>query len=159
MLGDSGPQFLQSLRVPDWTPLYFKLQSRIPDQAWQTLRSISKLGRTDLSHNDYIFIKIGKIATIFLGILQCHIFLFCRETVEALIKDLNRQKDAIKKTGIVVDGRCFKVKFTVTLDYKALITLLKRKGCGADKYVDNLCNRRLDTERCVFCKVIRVGYT
>lgn len=32
--------------------------------------------------------------------------------MEALIKDINRQKDAIKKTGIVVDGRCFKVKFT-----------------------------------------------
>ena len=60
MLGDSGPQFLQSLRVPDWTSLYFKLQSRIPDQAWQTLLSICKLGRTGVSHNDYIFIKIGK---------------------------------------------------------------------------------------------------
>ena len=32
--------------------------------------------------------------------------------MEALIKDINRQKDAIKNTGIVVDGRCFKVKFT-----------------------------------------------
>lgn len=32
--------------------------------------------------------------------------------MEALIKDINRQKDAIKKTGIAVDGRCFKVKFT-----------------------------------------------
>lgn len=39
-------------------------------------------------------------------------FLLYRENVEALIKDINRQKDAIKKTGIVVDGRCFKVKFT-----------------------------------------------
>ena len=40
-----------------------------------------------------------------------HFFLY-RENVEALIKDINRQKDAIKKTGIAVDGRCFKVKFT-----------------------------------------------
>lgn len=32
--------------------------------------------------------------------------------MEALIKDINRQKYAIKKTGIAVDGRCFKVKFT-----------------------------------------------
>lgn len=39
-------------------------------------------------------------------------FLLYRENVEALIKDINRQKDAIKKTGIAVDGRCFKVKFT-----------------------------------------------
>lgn len=33
MLGDSSPQFFQYLRVPDWTLLYFKLQSRIPDEA------------------------------------------------------------------------------------------------------------------------------
>ena len=39
-------------------------------------------------------------------------FLLYRENVEALIKDINRQKDAIKKTGLAVDGRCFKVKFT-----------------------------------------------
>lgn len=39
-------------------------------------------------------------------------FLLYRENVEALIKDINRQKDAIKKTGIAVDGKCFKVKFT-----------------------------------------------
>lgn len=44
VLGDSGVKFFQSLRVPDWTLLYFKLQSRIPDQARQTLLSISKLG-------------------------------------------------------------------------------------------------------------------
>lgn len=46
IMGDSATQFLQSLRVPDWTLLYFKLQSRIPDQAWQTLVSLTKLGRT-----------------------------------------------------------------------------------------------------------------
>ena len=32
ILGDSNRQFLQSLRVPDWTLLFFKLQSRILDQ-------------------------------------------------------------------------------------------------------------------------------
>ena len=32
MFGESAPPFFQSLRVPDWTLLYFKLQSRIPDQ-------------------------------------------------------------------------------------------------------------------------------
>ena len=51
MLGDFAPEFLQSLCVPDWTFLYFKLQSRIPDQAWQTLLSITKLGRTGVSQN------------------------------------------------------------------------------------------------------------
>ena len=49
MFGDSAPLFFQSLRVPDWTLLYFKLQSRIPDQGWQTLLSLTKLGRTGVS--------------------------------------------------------------------------------------------------------------
>ena len=50
VLGDSSVKFFQSLRVPDWTLLYFKLQSRIPDQAWQTLLNICKLGRTGVRH-------------------------------------------------------------------------------------------------------------
>ena len=50
VLGDSSVKFFQSLRVPDWTLLYFKLQSRIPDQAWQTLLNICKLRRTGVSH-------------------------------------------------------------------------------------------------------------
>ena len=49
MLGGSAGKFFQSLHVPDWTLLYFKLQSRIPDQGWQMLLSISKLGRTGVS--------------------------------------------------------------------------------------------------------------
>ena len=39
-------------------------------------------------------------------------FFLYREDVEALIKDINGQKEAIKKHGIWVDGRHFKVKFT-----------------------------------------------
>ena len=57
LMGDSAAQFLQSLRVPDWTLLYFKLQSRIPDQAWQTLVSLTKLGRTGVSHN-LVFLEL-----------------------------------------------------------------------------------------------------
>ena len=53
MLGDSAPDFFQSLRVPDWTLLYFKLQSRIPDQGWQTMLSLTRLGRTGVG--DYLF--------------------------------------------------------------------------------------------------------
>lgn len=56
-MGDSAAQFLQSLRVPDGTLLYFKLQSRIPDQAWQTLVSLTKLGRTGVSHN-LVFLEL-----------------------------------------------------------------------------------------------------
>ena len=62
ILEDSNPQCLQSLRVPGWTLLFFKLQSRILDQEKLGKRSlsISKLRRTGVSHNVYIFIKIGK---------------------------------------------------------------------------------------------------
>ena len=66
MLGDSTPQFFQSLRVPDWTLLYFKLQSRVPDQAWQTLLSLTKLGRTGVSHTvDFLF-RLEKSVLAFL---------------------------------------------------------------------------------------------
>ena len=58
MLGDSAPDFFQSLRVPDWTLLYFKLQSRIPDQGWQTLLSLTRLGRTGVSDYLYLFIVL-----------------------------------------------------------------------------------------------------
>ena len=37
---------------------------------------------------------------------------FYRENVEALIKDLNAQRNSIKKHGITVDGRHLKIKFT-----------------------------------------------
>lgn len=57
IIGDSAAQFLQSLRVPDWTLLYVKLQSRIPDQAWQTLVSLTKLGITGVSHN-LVFLEL-----------------------------------------------------------------------------------------------------
>ena len=48
---------------------------------------------------------------------------------------------------------------TVTLDYKALIMLLKRRDDGDDESTckDGLCKRGLDTECCFLCKVIRVG--
>lgn len=58
MLGDSNPQFLQSLRLD---PAVFQtaVEDLGPSLANVTL-SISKLRRTGVSHNIYIFIKIGK---------------------------------------------------------------------------------------------------
>ena len=49
---------------------------------------------------------------------------------------------------------------TVTLDYKALIMLIKQKSEDdeSDEEMESLCQRGLDTECCVFCKVIRVSY-
>ena len=32
----------ESMRIPDWVLLYFKLQTRLPDLAWQTLLNIRK---------------------------------------------------------------------------------------------------------------------
>ena len=46
MFGDSSQRFLESLRIPDWASLYFKLEAKLPDQGWQTLINLSKLGRT-----------------------------------------------------------------------------------------------------------------
>lgn len=34
LLGSTANVFLASLRVPDWALLYFKLESRIPDESW-----------------------------------------------------------------------------------------------------------------------------
>ena len=64
MLGDSAPEFFQSLRVTDWTLLYFKLQSRIPDQGWQTMLNLTKLGRTGV-HTMYV-VKLLFICFFFL---------------------------------------------------------------------------------------------
>ena len=59
MLADFAPKFLQSLCVPDWTLLYFKLQLKIPDKAWQTMLSITKLGRAGVSQNVNYFTYFG----------------------------------------------------------------------------------------------------
>ena len=66
MLGDSAPEFFQSLRVTDWTLLYFKLQSRIPDQGWQTMLNLTKLWRTG-EHTMYV-VKLLFICFFFLKI-------------------------------------------------------------------------------------------
>ena len=76
MLGGSARKFFQSLHVPDWTLLYFKLQSRIPDQGWQMLLSISKLGRTGVSCNFNVLIYFDerlwlfKLTCMYQSILQ-----------------------------------------------------------------------------------------
>jgi len=56
MLRGSAGKFFQSLHVPDWTLLYFKLQYKIPDQGWQMLLCTFKLGRTSVSFNFDVFI-------------------------------------------------------------------------------------------------------
>ena len=63
VLGDDVHlKLLESLRVPNWVLLYFKLQARLPDQAWQTLLNLSMLGRTGVSSRE-LFIKLYTILT------------------------------------------------------------------------------------------------
>lgn len=49
LLPDTYKQFLESIRVPDWVLLYFKLQAKLPDAAWQTLLNLTQLGRSKVS--------------------------------------------------------------------------------------------------------------
>ena len=44
---------LQSIRVPDWVLLYFKLQVKLPDSAWQTLLNLTELGESGVSLNEF----------------------------------------------------------------------------------------------------------
>jgi len=48
---------LRSMRVPDWALLYLKLESRMPDAAWQTLLNITHLGKSGVSIPSMLFEK------------------------------------------------------------------------------------------------------
>ena len=68
MLRGNAGKFFQSLHVPDWTLLYFKLQSRIPDQGWQMLLSISKLGQTGVSFDFDVFILMREFVYAYISV-------------------------------------------------------------------------------------------
>jgi len=51
LVPDVLQQYLHQFRVPDWVLLYFKLEAKIPDEGWQTMMNLTKLGRTKVSHN------------------------------------------------------------------------------------------------------------
>ena len=46
LLPDTYQKFLDSMRVPGWALLYFKLKARLPDDAWQTLLNLTQLGKS-----------------------------------------------------------------------------------------------------------------
>ncbi|KAK3754733.1 hypothetical protein QZH41_019374 [Actinostola sp. cb2023] len=71
--------------------------------------------------------------------------------IEVLLKKLNVQKNVLKKKGITVDGKHYKVKFSVTADYKALSLLMKKK-CDENF---KLGGKGMDTEFCLYCVAIR----
>ena len=39
-------RILKSTRVPEWVLLYFKLQTKLPDSAWQTPLNLNQLGKS-----------------------------------------------------------------------------------------------------------------
>ena len=51
LVPDVLQEYLHQFRVPDWVLLYFKLEAKIPDEGWQTMINLTKLGRTRVSHN------------------------------------------------------------------------------------------------------------
>jgi hypothetical protein len=56
-------RIMDSMRVPDWVLLYFKLQTQLPDSAWQTLLNLTHLGRggvcrSILDNNKLYFSKL-----------------------------------------------------------------------------------------------------
>ena len=46
-------KIIESMRVPDWALLYFNLQTRLPDSAWQTLLNLTQLGKSGVSLFQY----------------------------------------------------------------------------------------------------------
>ena len=42
-------KYINSMRVPDWVLVYFKLKARISDSTWQTAINFTNLGRTGVS--------------------------------------------------------------------------------------------------------------
>ena len=47
---ETHSRLFASMRVPDWVLLYFKLQARLPDSAWQTLLNLTQLGKSGVSN-------------------------------------------------------------------------------------------------------------
>ncbi|CAH3183887.1 unnamed protein product [Porites lobata] len=74
-----------------------------------------------------------------------------RENLKKLIVNVNKQKDALKKNEITVDGVHYAVRFKVILDLKALNLLLEQIG----KANFQLGKRGTEVECCFICKALR----
>ena len=66
LVPDVLQEYLHQFRVPDWVLLYFKLEAKIPDEGWQTMINLTKLGRTRVSH-----IKLLLCLRIFITVFSC----------------------------------------------------------------------------------------
>ena len=46
------------MTVPDWVLLYFKLKTRLPDNAWRTLLNLTQLGKSGVSIFIYVYLGV-----------------------------------------------------------------------------------------------------
>ncbi|KAK3751564.1 hypothetical protein QZH41_017778, partial [Actinostola sp. cb2023] len=76
-----------------------------------------------------------------------------RKEIETLVRKLNIQKNFLKENGITVDGKKYKLKFTVTADYKALCLLMKKKDDDDDNF--KIGGKGVNVECCIYCLAIR----
>ncbi|XP_031563017.1 uncharacterized protein LOC116298634, partial [Actinia tenebrosa] len=234
-LPETYDRLLKSMRVPDWVLLYFKLQTKLPDDAWQTLLNLTHLGRSGNSLDNAVLLtknqikaikkmifniikstlKITELETDFpscgvdlnsvliwaireqrlygadtphmefnikidgrplggkdqiaVGIVPIDFakkspesalsvypvaIANCKEersNMKQLIGMLNKQKNWLKQHGLCVDGKSYNFKFTVTLDYKALLLLIHKK----DDESFTLGGKGYGVEFCVFCDAVR----
>ena len=57
-------KYVESLRVPDWILLYFKIKARISGRTWQAVINITRLGRTGVRVNNvYIVMDFNMICS------------------------------------------------------------------------------------------------
>jgi len=76
-----------------------------------------------------------------------------REDLRKLLLNLNKRKEEIKRNGIWVDGKHYRIRFKVTLDYKGLLLLMAK----VDDENFLLGGQGLAVEFCIFCSALRVS--
>ncbi|KAJ7377140.1 hypothetical protein OS493_030735 [Desmophyllum pertusum] len=57
-------KFVESMTVPDWVLLYFKLSARLPDEAWQMLLNLTRLGNTGKCADVPLLLSKNKIKAV-----------------------------------------------------------------------------------------------
>ena len=63
LLPETHQHLLESMRVPDWVLLYFKIKAKLPDAGWQTLLNLTQLGRSGviIINSFLVLISIGQM--------------------------------------------------------------------------------------------------
>ncbi|XP_031573731.1 uncharacterized protein LOC116307600 [Actinia tenebrosa] len=84
---DVSHKILCQMRVPDWALLYFKLKTRLPDSAWQTMLNVTHLGRSGRNSDTPILITKNQVKAI-----KALIFKVVRQTLN--VNKMNTSFDA-----------------------------------------------------------------